>query len=160
MQGHGCVDHGQAEPFTLLRRAAGYGGKPSLVHPIRDRPAREDGVDGGNAQFSRLFHQPFHGIALEGGDHQAQIRCGRRSAALRFQQDAATILPERRDPPRPFAIPRIEDCHSIAHATAQHGAQMMRLAGLGLYLKAGGEVGFKIKARGGHGGFPSLFIDP
>jgi hypothetical protein len=37
---------------------------------------------------------------------------------------------------------------------------MMRLSGLGLYLKAGGEVGFEMKARGGHGGFPSLFIDP
>jgi len=32
----------------------------------------------------------------------------------------------------------------IAHATAQHGAQMMRLAGFSLDLKAGGEVGFKI----------------
>jgi hypothetical protein len=37
---------------------------------------------------------------------------------------------------------------------------MMRLSGLNLYLKAGGEVGFKIKARGGHGGVPSLFITP
>jgi hypothetical protein len=35
---------------------------------------------------------------------------------------------------------------------------MMRLAWLSLYLKAGGEVGFKINARGGHGGVPSLFI--
>jgi hypothetical protein len=34
----------------------------------------------------------------------------------------------------------------------------MRLPGLGLDLKAGGEFGIKIKARGGHGGFPSLFI--
>jgi hypothetical protein len=31
---------------------------------------------------------------------------------------------------------------------------MMRLAWLSLYLKAGGKVGFKMKARGGHGGVP------
>jgi hypothetical protein len=37
---------------------------------------------------------------------------------------------------------------------------MMRLAGLSLDLKAGGEVGFKMEARGGHGGIPSLFIAP
>jgi hypothetical protein len=35
---------------------------------------------------------------------------------------------------------------------------MMRLAGFSLDLKAGDEVGFKIEARGGHGGFPYPFI--
>jgi hypothetical protein len=144
MQGHGCVDHGQAEPFALLGGAARNGGKPRLVHPIRDRPAREDGMNGGNTKFGRFFHQPFHGIALERGDHQAEIgfRLGR--AALRFQRDAAAILAECRDLPDPFAIPRIEDRHGIARASAQHGAQMMCLAGFSLYLKAGGKVGFKI----------------
>jgi hypothetical protein len=37
---------------------------------------------------------------------------------------------------------------------------MMRLAGLSLDLKAGGELGFKIEAWGGHGGFPCPFIGP
>jgi hypothetical protein len=63
---------------------------------------------------------------------------------LGFHRDAAAILAQRRDPPSPFAILGIEDCHGIAGATAQHGAQMMRLSGLSLDLKAGGEVGFKI----------------
>jgi hypothetical protein len=71
VQRRGCVDHGQAEPFTLLGRAAGNGGKPRLVHPIRDRTAREYGMNGGDTKLGRFFHQPFHGIALQGGDHQA-----------------------------------------------------------------------------------------
>ena len=97
-----------------------------------------------DAQLSGFFHQPVHGIALDGGHHQAEIgfRCWR--AVLRFQRNAAAILAECRDAPSPFAILGIEDCNCIAGATAQHGAQMMRLAGLSLDLKAGGEVGFKI----------------
>jgi hypothetical protein len=73
---------------------------------------------------------------------------------LGFQRNAAAILAECGDAPSPFAILGIEDCHGIAGAPAKHGAQMMRLSGLSLDLKAGGEVGFKVKARGGHGGFP------
>jgi hypothetical protein len=63
---------------------------------------------------------------------------------LGLQRNAAAILAECGDAPSPFAIPRIEDRHGIAGTTAQHGAQMMRLAGFSLDLKAGGEVGFKI----------------
>lgn len=111
-------------------------------------------MNGGNAKLGRFFHQPFHGIALERRDHQPEIRFHLGRAALRLQRNAAAILAESRDPPGPFAIPRIEDRYGIACATAQHGAQVMRLAGLSLYLKAGGEMGFKMKARGGHGGFP------
>ena len=101
-------------------------------------------MNGCDTKFGRFFHQPFHGIALERRDHQAEIRFRLGRAALGFQRNAAAILAESRDPPGPFAIPRIENRHGIAHATAQHGAQMMRLAGLSLNLKAGGEVGFKI----------------
>ena len=111
-------------------------------------------MNGSDTKLGRFFHQPFHGIALQRGDHQAQIRFRLGRAALGLQRDAAAILAEYRDPPRPFAIPRIEDCNGIAGASAQHGAQMMRLTGLSLDLKAGGEVGCKIEARGGHGGFP------
>lgn len=108
VEGRGPEDLGDRKAFALLSRFDCIRPKPIIIDAPDRRVAREDRPQSGDAEFGCLLRHEIDAGALQGGEHEPEVRLSRLLPRLGLDRTRCPAFPEGFETGAPLAVPPVE----------------------------------------------------